>query len=210
MHKRWTKAHSPNGNLCFVWRRLWHQHAQWFGSSAAQESDACIKLKSLHILMEKSSFIMSHYASLQALPTSTRGRSTGSSTISCFAWSPATRGPSWGTSWAATACLLTTTGTGAPRRRRNATTTTATLMSWSNWTAQGAQRKQWPSPSPVYWRCAWWSSSTLYSSSGGRAHSATYCTASAPCRSGSEGLCALYREECEALIKVQSLLERPK
>lgn len=144
---------------------------------------------------------MSYNPSLQALPTFTRVRSTGSSTTSCFVWSLATRGPSCGTSWAATAYPQTPTGTGAPRWRRNGTTTTATWTLSSNWTARGGLRKQWPSPSPASWHCAWWSSSTPFSSSGGRARSATYCTASAPCRSGSEGL-LLYREGCEALIKV--------
>lgn len=136
----------------------------------------------------KSKFTVSHNPSLQALPTFTRERSTGSSTTSCFAWSQATRGPSWGTSWAVTAYPPTPTGTGALRWRRSATTTTATRTLSSNWTARGARRKLWPSLSPASWRCAWWSSSTRFSSSGGRAHSATYCTASAPCRSGSEGL----------------------
>lgn len=125
---------------------------------------------------------------MQAIPTSTRAKSTGSSTTSCFVWSPATPGQFWGTSWAAMACLPTPTGTGVSRWRRRATTTPATwTLSW-NQTAQGARRKPWPSPSPAFWRCAWWSSSTPFSSSGGRALNGTYCTASAPCRSGSEGL----------------------
>lgn len=147
----------------------------------------CSSAQRICFLISLSNSVLHHHPSIQASPTFTRERSTGSSTTSCSAWSPATRGPSWGTSWGATAFLRTPTGTGAPRRRRSATTTTATWTSSSNWTARGARRKQWPSPSPASWRCAWWSFFTPFSSSGGRARSATYCTASAPCRSGSEG-----------------------
>ena len=113
----------------------------------------------------------------QDSPTSTRGRSTGSSTTSSSEWSRATRAPSSRTSWAASWRPST-----PPGRRP----TMATRTWWSSWTTRRTRWRPSPSSSPACWRCACWCWSTLWCSSRGRVRHATYCTANAPCRNGSE------------------------
>lgn len=115
--------------------------------------------------------------SLQVSPTSTRGRSTGNSTTSFSESSPVILALFWKTLWAASWRLSSQTGS---------LSTTATRTWSSSWKTRRARWRPSRSSSPVFWRCVYWCWSTLWYSSRGRARRGTYCTANAPCRSGSE------------------------